>query len=115
MCGIAGVAGPGVAGEIDIATLTAMCDAIRSRGPDDSGYAAHPDAKLVAVCDPDEIRAQAAVTEFGCAAYSDMGEMLKAEAPDIVSIAVPNFLLAQEAARSVDVLFTGVPSEKLFA
>jgi asparagine synthase (glutamine-hydrolysing) len=34
MCGIAGIAGPGAVAE---AELTRMCDAIRHRGPDDSG------------------------------------------------------------------------------
>jgi len=57
-------------------------------------YAAHPDAKLVAVCDTDEKRCKKAIDEFQCSAYADLDEMLKAEAPDIVSIAVPNVLHA---------------------
>lgn len=55
-------------------------------------YAAHPDASLVAVCDTDEKRCESAVAEFGCRTYSDLAEMLKAESPDVVSIAVPNVL-----------------------
>ena len=58
------------------------------------GYAAQSDAKLVGVCDTDEKRARSVSTEFECKAYSDLGEMLKAETPDIVSIAVPNVLHA---------------------
>ncbi len=53
-------------------------------------YAKHPDAKLVAVADPDQSRAEALAKELNCTAYSDPAAMLKAEKPDVVSVATPN-------------------------
>jgi predicted dehydrogenase len=55
------------------------------------GYHDHPDAKLVAVCDPDEARCAEAVKQWGCRAYPDAEAMWKAEKRlDVVSIATPN-------------------------
>lgn len=50
-------------------------------------YKAHPQAELVAVCDMDRARADAAAAEFGVRAYSDLEELLRSEAIDMVSIA----------------------------
>jgi predicted dehydrogenase len=50
----------------------------------------HPDAKLVAVSDLDGKRCADAVKEWGCRSYADVGEMLKTEKPDVVSVATPN-------------------------
>ncbi len=46
MCGIAGFAGWPLAGDAARAAVRAMCDAIRHRGPDDSGYYVAPEVAL---------------------------------------------------------------------
>ena len=50
-------------------------------------YKAHPQAELVAVCDLDRARADAAAAEFGVKAYYDLEELLGAEQIDMVSVA----------------------------
>jgi predicted dehydrogenase len=50
-------------------------------------YKANPLAELVAVCDIDRARADAAGAEFGVPAYVDLEECLGAEAADAVSVA----------------------------
>jgi D-apiose dehydrogenase len=52
------------------------------------GWAATPDADIVAVCDLDRARAEARAAEFGIGAvYTDPAAMLDAERPDFVDIA----------------------------
>jgi predicted dehydrogenase len=52
------------------------------------GWAASPDAEIVAVCDLDRARAEARAAEFGIArVYTDPAEALAAERPDFVDIA----------------------------
>lgn len=65
-------------------------------------YHAHPDATLVAVVDLDAKRCEEAVKEWGCKSYADAGEMLRAEKPDIVSIATPNAFHAPLAIQALE-------------
>lgn len=52
------------------------------------GWAASPDAEIVAVCDLDRGRAEARAAEFGIArVYTDPAAALAAERPDVVDIA----------------------------
>ena len=50
-------------------------------------YAEHPQSSLVAVVDPDEVRARAVAEPLGAAWYTDTGTMLARETIDLVSIA----------------------------
>ena len=50
-------------------------------------YKANAQAELVAVCDMDQTRADAAAGEFGIKAYYDLGSMLQAESLDMISVA----------------------------
>ena len=50
-------------------------------------YKANPLAELVAICDMDRARADAAAQEFGIKAYYDVDELLKGEHPQMVSVA----------------------------
>lgn len=57
------------------------------------GYRGHPDAEVVAVCDLDEGRLQAAESEWAIPGlYTDVDTMLAEAKPDVVSIATPNSL-----------------------
>jgi predicted dehydrogenase len=60
-----------------------------------AGYRKSPRAKIVAVCDIDARRAEAAAAEF-CVphVFSDYREMLKLEGLDAVSVCLPNYLHA---------------------
>lgn len=64
-------------------------------------FHAHPDAKLIAVCDQDQKRCDEAVREYGCKAYADVAEMLRTEKPDVVSIATPNAFHAPLAIQAM--------------
>jgi predicted dehydrogenase len=50
-------------------------------------YKANPLAELVAICDMDRARADAAAQEFGIKAYYDVDELLRSEKPQMVSVA----------------------------
>jgi predicted dehydrogenase len=50
-------------------------------------YAAHPDAELVGVFDPDMERAEAVAAETGCIAFPDAGSLV--EGVDAVTVAAP--------------------------
>ncbi|HEU5317355.1 MAG TPA: Gfo/Idh/MocA family oxidoreductase [Chloroflexota bacterium] len=50
-------------------------------------YKGNPLAELVAICDMDRARADAAAQEFGIKAYYDVEELLRAEKPQMVSVA----------------------------
>lgn len=50
-------------------------------------YKANPLAELVAICDMDRARADAAAQELGIKAYYDVEELLKSEQPKMVSVA----------------------------
>ncbi|HET6317371.1 MAG TPA: Gfo/Idh/MocA family oxidoreductase, partial [Chloroflexota bacterium] len=50
-------------------------------------YKANPLAELVAICDMDRARADAAAQELGIKAYYDVEELLKSEQPEMVSVA----------------------------
>jgi predicted dehydrogenase len=73
------------------------------------GWAASPDAEIVAVCDLDRARAEARAAEFGVErVYDDPAAMLDAERPDVVDIATRpethRELIALAAGRGVHVL-----------
>jgi predicted dehydrogenase len=73
------------------------------------GWAASPDAEIVAVCDLDRARAEARAAEFGIGrAYADPAAALTAERPDFVDIATRpethRELIAQAAGRGAHVL-----------
>lgn len=58
-----------------------------------AGYLKHPSAEIVALVDLDEATAREVGKPVpGARIYSNYREMLKQEQPDLVSIAVPNFL-----------------------
>jgi predicted dehydrogenase len=50
-------------------------------------YKANPLAELLAICDMDRARADAAAQELGIKAYYDVEELLKSEQPEMVSVA----------------------------
>lgn len=50
-------------------------------------YQAHPDAELVCVCDLNTQRADEAAEQFGCRKYYSIGDMLRSEELDAVSVA----------------------------
>jgi len=52
-------------------------------------YSEVEDAELVAVCDIDVERAKLIAKRYGCRAYTDFREMLRAEKPEAVSICTP--------------------------
>ena len=58
-------------------------------------YSELPEAELVAVVDADLKTAEAVASNHGVHAYTDIGEMLKKEKPEAVSIAVPTALHTQ--------------------
>ena len=64
-------------------------------------FVAHPDAKLVAVCDVDPKRCADAAKEWNCSSYGDVAEMLKREKPDLVSVATPNAFHAPLAIQAL--------------
>jgi predicted dehydrogenase len=73
------------------------------------GWAASPDAEIVAVCDLDRARAEARAAEFGIGrAYVDPAAALAAERPDVVDIATRpeahSALIELAAARGAHVL-----------
>jgi UDP-N-acetyl-2-amino-2-deoxyglucuronate dehydrogenase len=63
------------------------------------------DVELVAVCDTDAARLQAAKAAYGVAGYADHLEMLEAVRPDVVHICTPHHL---HASIAVDCLEHGV-------
>ena len=69
------------------------------------GYAGHPNAEVVAVCDIDKARAEDFARQHGIPqAYSSYDEMLGRAGIDVVSIATPNHLHAPmtlKAAKAV--------------
>jgi len=56
-----------------------------------------PNARLVACCDTREEAAGAFAEKFGCAHYTDLGEMLRRDDLDVVSIATPSGLHMEPA------------------
>jgi len=67
------------------------------------GYAKHPQAEIVAVCDAIEERAQKVATEQKIAeVYTDYKVMLKKAKLDAVSICLPNFLHAPAAVAALN-------------
>ena len=67
------------------------------------GYASHPHAEVVAVCDVDEERARHFAAAHGIAGmYSDYEEMLAAADIDAVDIATPTFLHADMTVQAAN-------------
>jgi predicted dehydrogenase len=66
-------------------------------------FQAAPGAQIVAICDTNLERAQAAAAKFGIpAAYSDYREMFDKAKPDAISIGVPNALHAPVALAALE-------------
>ena len=55
-------------------------------------YAARAETELMAVVSATEATSERVAHEYGCAAYTDYQEMLTAEKPDVVSVAVPTVM-----------------------
>ena len=67
------------------------------------GYASHPQAEVVAVCDANGERAQAFADDHGVGrVYSDYDAMLREAGVGAVDIATPTFLHAPMALRALD-------------
>ncbi len=64
----------------------------------------HRLAKLVAVCDTDDDKRQAAVSDYKVATYPDIASLLAGNSPDVVSVCTPNGL---HAAHSIAALRAG--------
>ena len=65
--------------------------------------AALEEAKLVAVCDIDGVRASAAAEKYHTKAYADYRELIEAERPDVLHICLPHYLhtsVAEDAFRA---------------
>jgi predicted dehydrogenase len=73
-CGAIG-AGTGAPSHLDVGVMTHV-----------GAYRACPDTDLVAVCDPDPVRA----ASVGVAAFTDPEELLTQAAPELVSVATPD-------------------------
>jgi UDP-N-acetylglucosamine 3-dehydrogenase len=71
-------------------------------------YSGLPGARLCAVADPEESRAQVVAARYGCRAFRDYREMLERESLDAVSIAAPtrdHFTIAETVIEAgVDLL-----------
>jgi predicted dehydrogenase len=52
-------------------------------------YHDHPNTELVAICDPDLMRAQTLAAHFGCHAYASLEALLESETIQIASLATP--------------------------
>ncbi len=63
-------------------------------------FAASERAELTAVCDKDPSRFER-VSEFDVRTYTDFDEMLRKEKPEVVAIALPNFLHAPFAIKAL--------------
>lgn len=55
-----------------------------------AAYSACSETKLVAVCDPDIVKAKKASEKWNCASYTDYKKILEEQKPDIVSICTPD-------------------------
>ena len=53
-------------------------------------YASLPESSLVALCDPDPARLQAANASYGVAAYADVADLLRDERVEVISVATPH-------------------------
>lgn len=67
-------------------------------------YAQHPEAKIVAVCDIVEERANETAEQYDAVPYVDYKQLLEKETPDLVSVCLPNYL---HAPVSIDALNAG--------
>lgn len=64
------------------------------------GYSKHPECELVALCDRDEKRTEAAVARFGAQGFTDYGIL---EQPlDLISVHTPDHLHAEPFIRSLE-------------
>jgi predicted dehydrogenase len=68
-----------------------------------AGYATHPEAKIIALCDTDEERLAEGKKAFGVrSAYQDWRLLLEKEKPDIVSVATPNNLHREMTCAAIE-------------
>ena len=85
-------------------TVTQLTIAVAGTGNMGTGHlgtiASIADYRLVAVCDADAARAEAAATPRGVPWFSDLGELLRHEVPDVLVVATPpgqHFEMAAQA------------------
>ena len=69
-------------------------------------FAARPDVDFCAVAGRTAARTEARAQEFGTKAYTDIGEMLEREQPDLVSVCLPN---ESHFAPTLQVIEAGFP------
>lgn len=69
-------------------------------------FAACPEVDFCAIVGRDPARTRARAAQFGIRAYLDIGEMLKKEKPDLVSLALPNL---EHFAPAMQVIEAGFP------
>lgn len=71
-------------------------------------WARMPGARLTAICDEDREKAEACAGQFGATPYTDAGEMIARERPDLVDIATPpathRALVELTAAEKIDTI-----------
>ncbi len=66
-------------------------------------YGSHPDAKVVAICDCNDVKLNEIGSEIGIRRrYTDYEEMLDREKLDVVSVATPNYLHAPMTIKALD-------------
>lgn len=79
------------------------------------GFQQVPDAEVVAICDPQEGRAQACAARYGSRAYSSVVDMLESEGPDLVDVCVPATDRDVPVIQSVERDFITLTEAPLFA
>lgn len=82
------------------------------------GYLGSPDAKIVAVCDPDESRARQWLGTYeleDARYYRDDGDMLEHESLDIVEILTPHHLHYEQVMRCAQAGIRGISLQKPMA
>lgn len=66
-----------------------------------TGWAAVPEAKLVAACDIRAEQVDPVGEKYGCRVYYDLDEMLKGEELDVLDICLPTYLHADAAVKAI--------------
>ncbi len=69
-------------------------------------FSGRPDTELVAVVGRDPGRTRARADDYGTRAYTDVGKMLEAEHPDLITVSLPN---EAHYAPTLELLSSGVP------
>jgi predicted dehydrogenase len=69
-------------------------------------FSRRPDTELVAIVGRDAGRAQTRAADYGTRAYTDIGQMLSSEQPDLVTVSLP---YVEHYAPTLELLSSGVP------